>query len=86
MIQEKSDAKIVLCEIITRTDIPNENVKEANKFVNRYAKQNGWGREGNLSPSLTLDLPKTRGFKMPAIIVSLPKYIDQPRAYDYSIY
>lgn len=44
MIENESDAEIVLSEIITRADnIPDENVKKINKLVNRYANQNGWG-------------------------------------------
>ena len=38
--------------------------------------------ENNLTPNLTMCFPKTRGFKLAAInLTSLPKHIDQPRAY-----
>ena len=38
--------------------------------------------KNNLTSILTLDIPRTRGFKLAAInTTSLPKYIDQLRAY-----
>ena len=43
VIQPESNANIMLSEIFARTDISNENIK-ANNLVNKYAKQNGWGR------------------------------------------
>ena len=44
MIENESDAEVIISEIITRSDkTPEDHIKATNKLLSKYCNQNGWG-------------------------------------------
>ena len=54
MIENESDAEVILSEIITRSDkTPEDRINGVNKLLSKYCNQNGWGliKHNNISKS-----------------------------------